>query len=587
MKNTIALVIAALIAAPAVGAAASAKPPEADLVLVNGRVLTVDANDTIAEAIAVRGERILAVGRTRDIEALAGTRTRRIDLKGRTVTPGLIDTHAHLTGGATRERFEIDLNYPKAGSVAEVVRLVEARVRSVRPGEWIIGSGWDEGKLAEKRYLYARDIDAVSPDNPVVLVHTMGHYSVANTAALRAAGIKRETPDPPGGTIDRDANGEPTGILKERAAFGIMGLKPDYTASQIYDAVAVTSKNASTECLTAIKDPGIDESLWSNYQRLRADGKLPLRVAALWFSPSTLPEAARLIERIKPISRPGVRGEDNHVVSIGIKMAIDGSGGARTAWMNEDWNREYIHVDTGNHGYPVWDLALAAALVRQYHESGVHMGIHSIGDRGIDWTLNAYETLLKERPTQGLRHSIIHANAPTDAAIDKMAVLQSRFDAGFPEIQAPFLWWIGDTYAANLGPLRTLRLKPLKTYLDHGVRFAGGSDYPVAPLPPRYGLWASIARQTLLGTYGPTPFGTANAVDIHVALRSYTAWAARQLFMEREIGTIETGKLADLAVWDQDMYSVPVPDLKNLQCSLTVFNGQVVHERSAEKRAAQ
>lgn len=573
----IAFVVASLVAGSAVAAEPARRDP-ADLVLVNGKVLTIDARDTVAEAVAVRGSRIIAVGTSTEISALAGPATRRIDLKGRTVTPGLIDTHAHLTGGATREAYEVNLNYPNARSMDDVVRLVKERVDRARPGEWITGSGWDETKLDEKRYIYARDIDAVSPDNPVLLVQTMGHYSVANSAALRAAGITRDTPDPPGGTIDRAPDGSPTGILKERASFAVMRLKPDYTPQQIHAAVEKTARNASAECLTALKEPGIGDVLWANYQRLQKEGKLPLRIAALWSSPDTLQEADELIAKIKPISRPGMHNGEDQVVSIGIKIAHDGSGGARTAWMHEEWMHDYIQVDKGNRGYSVWDQGMIGALVRKYHEAGLHMGIHSIGDRSIDWVVDAYEAVLKERPTMGLRHSIIHANVPTDRAISIMARLQAKYDAGYPEVQAPFMWWIGDTYAGNLGALRSLRLKPLRTYLDAGVKFAGGSDYPVAPLPPRYGLWASLARQTLLGTWGTMPFGTVNAVDIHTALRSYTDWASRQLFMEKDIGTIEPGKFADLAIWDQDVYATPAAKLKDLKCSATVFNGRVVHE---------
>jgi predicted amidohydrolase YtcJ len=572
----VAAFVALILAIP--GGASAQVTADADIVLLNGKVLTVDANDSIAEAIAIRGERIKAVGTSREISAMASARARRIDLKGRTVTPGMIDTHAHLTGGALREAFEINLSYPNARSMADVQRLLKERVSRAKPGEWITGSGWDEGKLAENRYIYAKDLDPVSPDNPVVLVHTMGHYSVVNTAALKAAGVTRDTPDPAGGTIDRAADGEPTGVLKEQATGLVRRLTPAYTPEQMHDAVVATAQRAASECLTAIKDPGIQQNQWDNYQRVRGEGKLPLRVGTLWFTPRTLEAAQALAEKIKPISRPGVDPHDDHLFSIGIKIGLDGSGGARTAWMHEDWNREFVHVDHGNKGYPVMDLGLAGALVRMYHDAGLHMGIHSIGDKAIDWTVDAYEALLKEKPVHGLRHSIIHGNTPSDRAIEKMAQMQKRFDAGYPEVQAPFLWWIGDTYVGNLGPIRSLRLKPLKTLQDHEVKWAGGSDYPVAPFEPRFGLWASVAREPLVGVYGKTPAGTANAVTVNTALRSYTDWASRQIFMEKKIGTIEAGKYADLAVWDRDVYAVPAAQLKDMKCSMTIFNGKVVHE---------
>ena len=574
----LAAIVTALLASYLPVSNAGAPAATADLVLLNGKVLTVDANDTVAEAVAIRGERILAVGSSQEIAAMAGPRARRVDLRGRTVTPGLIDTHAHLTLGSLRDVYQVDVSYPNAESMADVARLIGERVARAQPGEWITGSGWDEGKLAEKRYIYASDIDAASPNNPVMLMQTTNHYVTANSAALRAAGITRDTPDPPGGTIDRDENGEPTGVLKERAMGLVSSLIPSYTAQQIYDAAATLAQVAATECLTAIKDPGIGQSQWDNYQRLRSDGKLPLRVAVLWRTPRDLDEAQALIERIKPISRPGVPTIDDHIVSVGIKIGLDGSGGARTAWMHEDWSREFINTDTGNSGYPVFDLGLVGQLVRMYHDAGLHLGIHAIGDKAIDWTIDAYEALLKENPIQGTRHSLIHGNTPSDGSIAKMAVMQRKYDAAYPEAQAPFMWWIGDTYAGNLGPMRALRLKPLKTFMEHGVIWAGGSDYPVTPLPPRYGLWSSLARETLLGVYGQTPFGTADAVTINTALRSYTDWASRMLFMEKQIGTIEPGKYADLAIWDKDVYAAPVAELKDMKCSMTVFNGRVVHE---------
>ncbi len=570
----------AAVALVMVAAVRAAAPPadSPDIVLLNGKVLTVDVNDSVYEAVAIKGERIAAVGSSKDIAALAGSRTRRIDLKGRTVTPGMLDTHLHLSLGATNEIYSINLSYPNVSNMADVVRLVKQRADRAAKGEWIRGGGWDEGKLTEKRYIYARDLDPVSPDNPVVLVHTMGHYLVANSAALRAAGITRDTPDPEGGTIDRGPDGEPTGVLKERANSLVNDLLPEFTTQQLHDAVEKVASRASGECLTGIKDPGIQQNQWDNYQQLRKEGKLPLRIAALWFTPTDLDKARALIEHIKPISRPGVPTTDDQLISIGVKIGLDGSGGARTAWMYEDWSRDYTGVDVDNKGYSTIGVATASSLVRMYHEAGIHMGIHAIGDKAIDWTVNAFEQVLKEKPTQGLRHSIIHANVPSDQAIEKMAMLQKKYDAGYPESQGPFLWWLGDTYSGNLGPLRSLRLKPFRSYLEHGVKWSNGSDYFVAPLEPRFGLWATVARETLLGVNGKTPFGTSESVDIHVALRSYTDWASHQMFMDRQIGTIEPGKYADLAVWDKDLYTIPTAELKDMKCTMTLFNGKVVHE---------
>jgi predicted amidohydrolase YtcJ len=264
-------------------------------------------------------------------------------------------------------------------------------------------------------------------------------------------------------------------------------------------------------------------------------------------------------------------------MSCGVKIFMDGSGGARTAWVYDDWHRKSVEVDAGNRGYPALDPDLYRAQVRLFHEAGIHVGTHAIGDRAIDWVVDTYAEVLAAKPTRGLRHSIIHANIPTAHAIEVMAHLQHESDAGFPESQAPFTWWIGDLYAGTFGPQRAARLNPFHTYTERGIRWGGGSDYPVTPLPARYGLWASVARETLLGSYGHQPFGTDEAVDIHTALKSYTRWAARQLFIEDEAGSLERGKSADVAVWDRDPYAVASDALKDMHCELTLFRGKIVY----------
>jgi predicted amidohydrolase YtcJ len=255
---------------------------------------------------------------------------------------------------------------------------------------------------------------------------------------------------------------------------------------------------------------------------------------------------------------------------------MDGSGGARTAWMSQEWHRNSTDVDHGNFGYPSTDPEIYRQMVRLFHQAGVHVGTHAVGDRAIDWVVDTYAQVLGETPTVGLRHSIIHANIPSDRAIKTMGALEQRYDAAYPEVQAPFMWWIGDTYAGNFGPDRSQRLIPLNTFQKNGIRWGGGSDYSVTPLPARYGLWASVERETAKGTYGKHPFGAAESVDIHAALRSYTSWGARQLFLEDRIGSLEIGKEADIAVWDRDMYAMPASDLRNLKCTMTLLHGRVV-----------
>jgi hypothetical protein len=463
-----------------------------------------------------------------------------------------------------------------------VLKRVEARVKTLKPGEWLRGSGWDEGKFAERRYLTAADLDKVAPSNPVWLMHTTGHYGVANSYALKMAEIRKDTKDPPAGTIDRDRDGNPTGVLKESAMAQLSRQVPPFTREQQKQGLIRIIEDFNKEGITAAKDPGIDPQKWDLYQELLREGKLTVRMFALWSGARRVEDNAQVMARVQANPRPPASLGDGLLWSGGVKMFMDGSGGARTAWMHDDWNKNRTDVDTGNRGYPAVPPDAYRQIVRALHDAGIHVSTHAIGDRAIDWVVDTYDEMLRAKPQRGLRHGIIHANTPTDHAIDVMARLQKEYDAAYPEAQAPFLWWIGDNYAGNLGQARGLRLEPFKTYVTKGIRWAGGSDYPVTPFPARYGLWASVTRKTLNGTYGPTPFGAAEAVDIRTALRSYTLWAAHQIFDDDRVGSLEVGKNADIAVWDRDMYRVPSDQLKDLTCELTLLRGRIVYQASGK-----
>lgn len=549
----------------------------ADVALVNGKIITVDATDSVAEAVAVKDGRIVAVGSSAEIDTLVGVSTRRIDLGGRAATPGLLDAHAHFGNGGATRMFVLDLSYPGVTSVADVVDKVAERVAQAEPGDWIRGRGWDEGKFEELRYVTAADLDAIAPDNPVWLTHTMGHYGTANSLAMELAGVTRDTPDPPGGTIDHDADGNATGVLKERAQGLVNGLIPPMSPEQVREGMRDLSQAFNAEGMTGVKDPGIGQATWDAYADVLADGDLSVRVFVLWRSRGDLSDAEALAERVGPFTRPYESTGDDRLISGGIKLMIDGSGGARTAWMYDDWNRDFDQVDIGNRGYPVEPAELIRDKIRLFHDAGLHVSTHSIGDRGIDWVVDSYAMALEDNPRPGLRHGIIHANIPTDHAIDTMARLQREFDAGFPEPSPPFMWWIGDTYAGNFGPDRALRLNPFATFVEKGIPWASASDFSVTPFEARYGLWASVARETLLGVYGDNPYGSDESVDIRTALRSYTIWSARQMFLEDKIGSIEVGKYADIAVWDRDPYTVPTADIKDMVCEMTLFDGRVVY----------
>jgi predicted amidohydrolase YtcJ len=565
-------------AAPLPQAQPSAAPP--DLVLVNGAVLTVDPRDSVAEAVAVAGGRIVAVGTTAQVKALAGPATEVIDLNGRAVTPGLIDSHVHFS--EADKLFTVDLSDPSVKTMNDVLGRVAAHVKTLKPGEWVRGRGWDEGKLAERRYITAADLDTVAPNNPVWLTQTTGHYGVANTYALKMAEVRKDTKDPPAGTIDRDAEGNPSGVMKESAQGLITRHVPPLTRDQQKRGILQIIEDFNSEGMTGAKDPGMGEQKWELYQELLKEDRLTVRVFALWSGPRQASDTAAVMARVQKQPKPPASFGNGLLTSGGVKLFMDGSGGARTAWMYEDWNKNFNEKDAGNKGYPSTPPEDYRQIVSALHTAGIHISTHAIGDRAIDWVVDTYDQILKAAPTKNLRHGIIHGNTPTDHAIDVMARLQKAYQSGYPEAQAPFLWWIGDNYAANLGPERGKRLKPFRTYLRKGVQWGGGSDFAVTPFPARYGLWSSVVRETLNGTHGRTPFGLDESIDIKTALRSYTLWAAHTMFLEDRIGSIEVGKEADLAVWDRNPYTMPPAALKDLSCEMTFVRGKAVYKKDRD-----
>jgi len=549
----------------------------ADLVLMHGRIITVDARDHVAAALAVRGGRILQVGSDQSIQRLVGPATRVIDLHARTVTPGLIDAHAHVMSGALAALFEVRLS--DSQRLQDVLDRVAERARTAKAGEWILGGGWDESKLAERRYPTAADLDRVAPANPVWLENVSGHFGVANSAALELAGISASSPDPKAGLIERGVDGQPTGILKEAAQDAMGQVIPPYSTDQRRQALKHALLLLHSEGMTGFKDPDITQDDWVAYRSLAADALLDEYVCVLFHTPATIEGAKATLASIRAAQRDVIALKPTTLDVCGAKIFMDGSAVGRTAWMYQDWNRSPTEVDVGNHGFPALDPELYRQQVQLFVDADISVGTHAIGDHAIDWVADTYAEVLQSNPRHGLRLAIIHANTPTDHAIAVMATLQKRFDSAIPETQAEFLWGVGDAYEGNLGPMRSQRLIPLHTYLDKAMIWAGGSDYDVTPLPARYGLWASVARQT---SSGRTPFGTVQSVDVHAALRSYTSWAARQLFLEKQTGSLAPGKAADLAIWDRDPYSVPTDRLKDMACEMTLFRGKVVYERAVQ-----
>ncbi len=377
--------------------------------------------------------------------------------------------------------------------------------------------------------------------------------------------------------------------MKESAQTLVWQHVPAATAAQMHDAIVSMSQAFNSECMTGAKDPGIGYNMiydlekamqvWNIYQAVLAEGRLNVRIFALWLSPDTLVEAKNLVQRIGSFTRPYETTGNDRLISGGIKLVADGSGGARTAWLWSDWNKDRTGVDEGNRGFPAIDSQVLQDLIRYYHDQGLHVGVHAIGDRAIDWTVASIALAMIYNPKHGLRHSIIHINIPTELAMDTMAALQSRFDAAYPEPSPNFTWWIGDTYAGNFGEKRSQHLNPFHTFLEKHILWASGSDFNVTPFPARYGIWASMVRRPMLGVYGFDVFGQSEAVDVRTALRSFTLWPAHQMFLEKKTGSLEVGKYADIAVWNVDPYTAKPGAIKDMQCQMTLLEGDIVYRR--------
>lgn len=567
--------LALVLAASTAGTKAPAPPP-ADTVLRGGTILTVDAKDRVVQAMAIRGGRIVALGSEKAVRAYIGKRTKVIDLAGKTATPGMIDAHGHMLEGGIDEVANLQLG--EASSVADFLSRVKARAAELPAGAWLTGSGWNESRIAEHRPPTLAELDAVSDGHPVALGNTTGHYTLVNSAVLKRAGVTAQTPDPAGGRFDKDASGALNGVLYDSAQDVLEKLVPPVDAATRAKGLTHVIEGALSEGLTGFKDPDTRPQQLDVYADAARRAPLPVHVCALVHAGTDMTTARAALGQYRTYKHAAAVLKGRNLDVCGVKIYMDGSGAGRTAWMYQPFETDATHTNPGT-GFPMQSANVYRQMVDLFTSAGVPIGTHAIGDRAIDTVIDAYAAALKKFPMQGLRHSLIHANLPTDHAIDVMADLQKKYDSGYPEAQAEFLWFLGDALAAGWGPERSVKMMPFATYVKRGILYSDGSDYPVTPYAPRYGLWSSVAREPDGNRFGKAPFGTAEAVDIHAAMKSHTIWAARQLFLEKQTGSLEVGKLADVAIWDRNPYAVPTADLKDMRCMMTLFGGKVVFVR--------
>ena len=532
---------------------------DADVLVRNGKIVTMDAERNAFSAMAIRDGRILAVGTDAQLEGCASARTRVVDLEMRTVLPGLIDVHTHaLEWTKTILRGEIDAGYPGVKSVADLVRLVTERTQAAAAGAWIVGSAWDDSKLSEKRYVNRHDLDRVAPHHPVYLVHVSGHLSVANTAALQAAGISRDTPDPEGGAIERDATGELTGILKDTAMGLMEKVLPGDPADLATGAAKLASEKAAEVGLTTIHDIYLSADDRRGYQNAYADHQLKVRIV---MSPpiGSIADA----EKLAGMGMHTGFG-DEHLKLGAAKMFADGGMGARTIAVYAPG----VIGEPDNVGLLRWkpeDMYRAHLIAAR---AGWQLETHAIGDRAMDEVMDSYSSVQEELRLRDPRFRIVHAGISTPAIQKRMRELKIVVD-GNP----PFIYWIGSWFK-KYGPARVRWSYPARSYIENGIVEAAGSDVNVTPISPWWGIWAAVERKDLETGEVLAPEERINVLE---ALTLYTRNGAYAGFEENDKGSLEPGKLADFIVIDRDVLVIPPVQLKDTRVLQTWVGGQLVY----------
>ncbi len=546
------------------GSATGQTCKDADLVLEHGHIVTMDGTRRIAESLAVRDGKILAVGGS--LVDCVSSHTQVVDLHGRTVLPGLIDVHTHaMEWVKSILRGEIDAGYPAVHSIAEIAQAVGRRAASVPQGQWIIGSSWDDAKLTEHRYITRQDLDAVAPNNPVYLKHISGHLSVANSAALKLANITRASRDPEGGVIERDASGEPTGILKD-TAMGLVGtLVPADSPDINVRAAKVVSEKAVEVGLTTIHDIYISSDEMRGYQEAHDRGWLKVRV-------QMSPRIGSIADAEK-LAQMGVHtGFGDDVLKFGAaKMFADGGMGARTIAIYPPG----VIGEPNNLGVLRWSPADMQKAHRIAAEAGWQLETHAIGDRAIDEVLDSYAAVIRQLGLKDHRFRIVHAGISTPAVQKRLRDLNVVVD-GNP----PFVYWIGSWFL-KYGPGRVRWAYPAKSYIENGIVEAAGSDVPVTPISPWWGIWAAVVRQEMQSGEVLAP---EERISIEQALTLYTRNGAYAGFEENSKGSLEPGKLADFIVIDRDVLSVPANEIKDVKVLRTFVGGRLVCDKDFARR---
>ncbi len=548
-------VVAAPKLQPAVSVAPTATGPYADTILVNGKVTVMDAADTIAQAVALKDGRIAAVGSDQSVRAMAGPSTQTVDVRGRVVTPGLIDPHNHFRVMGLQTTFFFPFVTPEVKSIPDMQAKLAQVAADRAKGEWIVAYYVTVGGV--NVIPSKQDLDKVSPQHPVFMMQQAGHYATVNSLGLKIAGVTAKTPSPTGGIIEKDSNGEPTGRLFNHRAMNIVRAKIPFYSSEMSQASIIETQATFAACgVTSFQDNNVyGDGDIEAYQEVAKQGKMYLRGSYYY----TLEWPADLLtaRKLEPFDDPYMR-------FAGFKFLIDGQ--ATTAYCHEPHNGISWNMST-------WEVSSYKQVVRALHDMGGQICVHCGGDAAVDMAIDAFEEAIKANPRPDPRHRLEHAVLTTPQSTKRIK------DLGIVVSTNPvFVRSSGDAYVTLFGDKRCQeRVIVTREWLDAGIPVTIGSDAPTTPwYTPQASMAAAMGRLTLTNK----KMGANQAMTFKEALRAHTLTAAYAAFEDKVKGSLEPGKLADLIVWTQDPYAMNLEQLFNSTIDLTLVGGKVVYQRA-------
>ena len=552
------LIIVILFVLFAAGFLFAQSKPAADLIIHNAKVWTVDPAHAEAEAVAVIVERIVAVGSNQEIDAWRGPKTQIVDGAGKRLVPGFNDSHVHFTDGGT-QLDSVQLN--DAASAQEFTRRVGAQVAKTQKGQWILGGDWDETKWNPPQLPTKELIDSATPQTPVAVGRYDGHMILANSIALKLAGITAQTKDPAGGVIVKDQQGNPTGALKDAAADLVYKVIPEMTHDQRRHAIERALEHAASLGVTSVQHMSADYADIAVYSELADRGKLTTRIYA-----------APLISNVDDLAKIGVRRAfgDPYLRIGALKSFADGSLGSRTAFFFEPFDDQ-----PGNRGLlaeGMHPISLMRDRMMKADAAGLQLCTHAIGDAGISAILDIYEEVQKAHGPADRRWRIEHAQHMAAKDFDRFAQLKV-----IASVQPYHAIDDGRWAEGRIGHDRASRTYAFRTFMDHGVRLAFGTDWDVAPLNPMLSLYAAVTRATLDGK-NPNGWFPEQKLTVKEAIEAYTMGSAYAEFQEKEKGSISPGKLADMVLLSDDPLTIDPVKIRDIKVLKTWVGGKLTYE---------